>query len=59
MKQLIQDLKSGQTYLEDVPVPIVRPGYVLIKNHVSVVSTGTEKMLVEFGKANYILQKTK
>lgn len=54
MKQLIQDLKSGQTYLEDVPIPTIRPGYVLIKNHVSLVSPGTEKMLVEFGKANYI-----
>ncbi len=54
MKQLIQDLKSGKTYLEDVPVPTVRPSYVLIKNHVSLVSPGTEKMLVEFGRASYI-----
>lgn len=54
MKQLIQDLKSGKTYLEDVPVPTVRPGYVLIKNHVSLVSPGTEKMLVDFGRASYI-----
>jgi len=54
MKQLIQDLKTGQTYLEDVPIPAIRPGHVLIKSHSTLVSPGTEKMLVAFGKANYI-----
>jgi len=54
MKQLIQDLKSGDTYLEDVPIPTIRPGYVLIKSYSSLVSPGTEKMLVDFGKASYI-----
>ena len=54
MKQIIQDLKSGDTLLADVPVPQVRPGYVLIKTHRSLVSLGTEKMLVDFGKANFI-----
>lgn len=54
MKQIIQDLKSGETILEDVPTPKVRIGHVLIKTHRSLVSLGTEKMLVTFGKANYI-----
>lgn len=54
MKQLIQDLKSGQTKLEEVPVPLVKSGSVLIKTTHSLVSLGTEKMLVEFGKANLI-----
>jgi len=54
MKQLIQDLKSGSTYLEEVPIPVIRPGHILIKSHSSLVSPGTEKMLVAFGKANYI-----
>lgn len=54
MKQIIQDLRTGKTILEEVPVPEVRPGYVLIKTHRSLVSLGTERMLVDFGKASYI-----
>ncbi|MEN9919100.1 MAG: hypothetical protein RL662_1536 [Bacteroidota bacterium] len=54
MKQIIQDLKSGQTILEEVPSPQVRPGCVLIETTRSLVSLGTERMLVEFGKANLV-----
>ncbi|HEY1062801.1 MAG TPA: bi-domain-containing oxidoreductase [Daejeonella sp.] len=54
MLQIIQDLKKGNTILEDVPAPLVRKGYVLIKTHRTLVSLGTEKMLVEFGKSNLI-----
>lgn len=54
MKQIIQDLKSGHTILEDVPVPQVKAGSVLIRTTRSLVSLGTERMLVEFGKANLI-----
>ena len=52
MKQIIQDLKSGSTILEEVPVPQVKSGYVLIQTTRTLVSLGTERMLVEFGKAN-------
>jgi len=54
MKQIVQDLQSGETILEEVPTPQVAPGQVLIKTHCSLVSLGTERMLVEFGKANWI-----
>lgn len=54
MLQIIQDLRSGQTILEEVPAPTVHPGQVLIKTHRSLVSLGTERMLVEFGKANWL-----
>ena len=54
MKQIIQDLKSGATILEEVPVPQVKGGSVLIKTSRTLVSLGTERMLVEFGKANFI-----
>ncbi len=54
MKQIIQDLKTGKTILQDVPVPVVKKGSVLIKSKVTLVSLGTERMLVEFGKANFI-----
>jgi predicted dehydrogenase/threonine dehydrogenase-like Zn-dependent dehydrogenase len=58
MKQIIQDLNKGNTILEEVPAPKVRPGQVLIKTSRTLVSLGTERMLVEFGKANY-LEKAK
>ena len=54
MKQLIQNLQNGQTILEEVPAPQVKPGAVLIHTRRSLVSLGTERMLVEFGKANLI-----
>lgn len=54
MKQLIQNLRTGETLLENIPVPQIQKGCVLIKTHLSLVSLGTEKMLVEFGKANFI-----
>ena len=54
MKQIIQDMKLGRTVLEEVPVPQVKSGYVLVKTSCSLVSLGTERMLVEFGKANLI-----
>ncbi len=54
MKQIIQDLKSGETVLEEVPMPQTKAGYVLIKTTRTLVSLGTERMLVEFGKANLV-----
>lgn len=54
MKQIIQDLKSGETSLIELPAPQVKAGQVLIRTHCSLVSLGTERMLVEFGKANYL-----
>ncbi len=54
MKQLLQNLKTGETYLETLPSPQVSNGNVLIQTTHSLVSLGTERMLVEFGKASLI-----
>jgi predicted dehydrogenase/threonine dehydrogenase-like Zn-dependent dehydrogenase len=54
MKQILQSFKTGATTLEEVPAPIVGPGTVLIQTTRSLVSLGTERMLVEFGKSNLI-----
>ena len=54
MKQIIQNLKNGDTILEEVQVPGVKSGCVLIKTTRTLVSLGTERMLVDFGKANFI-----
>lgn len=54
MNQIVQDLKGGETRLEKVPVPKPGPGEVLIRAKCSVVSPGTERMLVKFGKAGFL-----
>ncbi len=58
MKQILQSFKTGQTELAEVPAPQIRKGYVLIRTTRSLVSLGTERMLVEFGKAS-LIQKAK
>jgi predicted dehydrogenase/threonine dehydrogenase-like Zn-dependent dehydrogenase len=58
MKQIIQSFKTGETILEEVPKPQLKAGHVLIRTAKTLVSLGTERMLVEFGKAN-LLQKAK
>ncbi len=54
MKQIIQNIKTGETTLEELPAPQVGRGQVLIQTSRSLVSLGTERMLVEFGHANLI-----
>ncbi len=54
MKQIIQSLKDGNTKLIDVPTPSLKPGHVLIHTTQTLVSLGTEKMLVKFGKSTLI-----
>lgn len=52
MQQIICNLKTGSITLEDVPTPSVEVGHVLIETRRTLVSQGTEKMLVQFGKAS-------
>jgi predicted dehydrogenase/threonine dehydrogenase-like Zn-dependent dehydrogenase len=54
MKQLLQNLKNGQTTIADVPVPVVRPCTALIHTAASLVSAGTERMLVEFAEKSLV-----
>ena len=54
MKQVLQSLKNGTTEIADVPIPSVSKGSLLILSNTTLVSTGTERMLVEFGKANLL-----
>lgn len=54
MKQIIQNLRNGDTLIENVPAPKVKRGHVLIKTTRTLISLGTEKMLVEFGQAGLI-----
>lgn len=54
MKQILQSFKTGETILEEVPVPLVSANQVLIQTNKSLISLGTERMLVDFGKASYL-----
>ncbi|HCK67623.1 MAG TPA: oxidoreductase [Anaerolineae bacterium] len=54
MKQLIQNIKNGKTTIEDVPVPTPRDGQALVKVSASLVSAGTERMLVEFAEKSLV-----
>lgn len=54
MKQILQSFKTGITELAELPSPQLKTGQVLIQTTRSLVSLGTERMLVEFGKASLI-----
>ncbi|MEM1201106.1 MAG: dehydrogenase, partial [Pseudomonadota bacterium] len=54
MKQILQSLSNGQTHVVDVPAPKVRAGHVQIASTVSLVSAGTERMLVDFGRGSLL-----
>ena len=54
MKQVLQSLKNGKTSLTEVPIPKCPRGHLLIETSKTLVSTGTERMLVEFGKAGWL-----
>ena len=58
MKQVHQDIANGRTVAKEIPCPSCRPGHLLIQNSRSLISAGTERMLIDFGRANY-LQKAK
>ncbi|HEX2122679.1 MAG TPA: bi-domain-containing oxidoreductase [Thermoanaerobaculia bacterium] len=54
MKQLVQNIRTGESIVEDVPAPGVSAGRVLIRVASSLVSAGTERMIVEFGEKSLL-----
>jgi predicted dehydrogenase/threonine dehydrogenase-like Zn-dependent dehydrogenase len=54
MKQLLQNMRTGATEIVDVPVPSPRPGTALVQTAASLVSAGTERMLVEFAEKSLL-----
>lgn len=50
MKQLLQNIRTGERKIATIPAPMVQPKQVLIANHTSLVSAGTEKMVMELAK---------
>ncbi|WP_283190305.1 bi-domain-containing oxidoreductase [Pseudomonas sp. PMCC200344] len=54
MKQILQDMAKGGTTITEAPAPQVSRGNLIIHTRVSLISAGTERMLVGFGKASYL-----
>ncbi|HIA14675.1 MAG TPA: dehydrogenase [Nitrospirales bacterium] len=54
MKQVLQSLADGRTDIVEVPAPRTSPGSILIQTTRSLISSGTERMLVDFGRATLI-----
>jgi predicted dehydrogenase/threonine dehydrogenase-like Zn-dependent dehydrogenase len=54
LKQVLQSLKTGIVSIEDVPVPQLRRGCVLVKNKTSLISSGTEGGTVKLGKMSLL-----
>lgn len=54
MRQVLQSMKTGKTSVEEVPDPNVKPGTALVRTVCSLVSAGTERMVVEFAEKNLV-----
>ena len=54
MKQILQNLKTGQIQVQQVPDPVVKKGHLLIRTRCSLISSGTERMLVSFAKSGLL-----
>jgi predicted dehydrogenase/threonine dehydrogenase-like Zn-dependent dehydrogenase len=54
MKQLLQNLKTGVLDTPEIPCPGPRRGEVLVQTYATLISAGTERMLLDFGKANWV-----
>jgi predicted dehydrogenase/threonine dehydrogenase-like Zn-dependent dehydrogenase len=54
MKQLLQNLRTGETIIADVPIPQVQGKMALVRTQASLVSAGTERMLVEFAEKSLL-----
>lgn len=54
VKQALLELGSGIVSVGQIPAPSVRPGTVLVESRASVVSSGTEGMLIDFGRSNLL-----
>ena len=54
MKQILQNLRSGEIRVADVPAPVCRRGCLTIRTLRTLISAGTERMLVEFGRASLL-----
>lgn len=54
MKQLIQNFKTGELYVDELPLPALSSGMVLVENEFSLISAGTEKGTVKVAQSSLL-----
>lgn len=54
MKQVVQNLKSGQVAVVDVPGPLLQDQGILVRSRASLISAGTERMMVELSRKSLL-----
>jgi len=54
MKQILQNMRDGKTTVQEIPIPGVKRNGALVRTMASLVSAGTERMLVEFAEKNLV-----
>ena len=54
MKQILENLRTGQIEVAEVPKPSMDSFSILVCNEYSLISSGTEKMLVDFGTSSFL-----
>jgi len=54
MKQVLENLRNGEISVDEVPSPTSKPGHILVRNHYSLISAGTEGGTVKLGKMSYL-----
>ena len=54
MRQIVQEIGTGKTAVVDVPAPNVPERGLSVRTRCSLISAGTERMLVEFSRAGWI-----
>ena len=50
MKQVVQSTRTGRLAVKDVPEPKVRPGHLLVRTRTSLISAGTDRMVIDFAR---------
>ena len=54
MKQITQNMRSGQLSIDEVPAPLLREQGILVRNRASLVSAGTERMMLQLAKKSLL-----
>lgn len=54
MKQVLENLRNGDISVDEIPMPTLKPGYVLVRNHFSLISAGTEGGTIKLGKMSLL-----
>ncbi|MBI4369994.1 MAG: bi-domain-containing oxidoreductase [Elusimicrobia bacterium] len=54
MKVIVQNYRQGSLGVEEIPMPRARPGFILVQNRSSLISLGTERSVLEFGRKSLL-----